>query len=88
MRQVRIVYDLYQGKLSIGFIDEPTIKWDIELRVGLVHLPDWLEDSLPSWLIGKSTPPRRPPARATPPAPHAPKHGNLTRQRTGSSANP
>ena len=44
--KVRIIYDLYRGKLLVGFIDEPIVKWDIELRVGVLHLPDWLEDSL------------------------------------------
>ena len=51
--KARIVYDLYHGKLRIGFIDEPALKWAIELRVGMLHLPDWLEDNLPAWLVGK-----------------------------------
>ena len=52
--QVKVIHDLYRGKLSIGFIDEPVVRWDIEVRVGALHLPDWLEDTLPSWLASKT----------------------------------
>lgn len=52
-RQVHIIWDLYEQKLLIGFIDEPKINWDIEMRIGIVHLPDWLEDTLPAWIVAK-----------------------------------
>ena len=34
-------------------MEPPDIKWDIELRLGKLHMPDWLEDSLPTWIINK-----------------------------------
>uniref|UniRef100_A0A7S3F9H1 Uncharacterized protein n=1 Tax=Haptolina ericina TaxID=156174 RepID=A0A7S3F9H1_9EUKA len=46
-----LVFDLYYGKLNVSFSSPPTMRWDIELQLGWLSLPDWIEDWLPARIV-------------------------------------
>ena len=53
--KLRLTWAVREQTLSIAFLEQPYVKWDIELRLFLVGLPmpSWLEDSLPALAVAK-----------------------------------
>ena len=46
--KVQLAWAIRDNTLSISFLEKPTVKWDIELKVCFLDLPDFLEDTLPA----------------------------------------
>ena len=50
---VRVWMDFVGGEVKVGFIEEPQIKWDLEVKILGLDLPDTLEDGLVPFALKK-----------------------------------
>lgn len=51
--KLRMWWNLLTSKLRIAFLEEPSISWDIDLKVSVFELPDAIEDGLVTWALQK-----------------------------------
>ena len=53
--KLRLIWAVKAQTLSIAFLEQPEVQWDIEMRLFMVGmpLPSWLEDHLPALAVSK-----------------------------------
>ena len=50
---MRVWWNLLTSKLRVAFLEEPSVSWDIDLKVSVIELPDLLEDGLAAYAVQK-----------------------------------